>query len=142
MEITHVAEFSASHRLHNTAFSDEKNREVFGICNNAHGHGHNYELEVTVQGEPPADTGMVMNLNDLMRILRERVVQKLDHKHLNHDVDFLAGVVPTAEHIAMGIWGEIEADVAAHGATLHRVRLWESRQNRVDYYGPARRTST
>ncbi|MEX1023971.1 MAG: 6-carboxytetrahydropterin synthase [Planctomycetota bacterium] len=137
IEITRTEEFSASHRLHNPAFSDERNREVFGICNNPNGHGHNYELEVTVRGEVPADTGMVMNLTDLMRILRESVVAKLDHKHLNHDVDFLADQIPTAENIAIAIWSQLAPEIAHHGARLQRVRLLESRANRVDYYGPS-----
>lgn len=135
IDITHALEFSASHRLHNPEFSDEKNVEIFGVCNNAHGHGHNYWVEVTVRGEVPADTGMVMNLNDLMRIMRERIHAPMDHKHLNHDVPFLAGCVPTAEHIAVAIWGEVEDEIASFGPKLHRVRLYESRANRVDYYG-------
>ncbi len=136
-EITRREEFCASHRLHNPALSDAENLRIFGICNNAHGHGHNYQLEVTVRGEVPAETGMVMNLHDLMQILRERVVQPLDHKHLNHDVPFLEGMVTTAENLAIVIWGQIAEDIAAMGgARLHRVRLYESQSNLVDYYGP------
>ncbi|MFT5292480.1 MAG: 6-pyruvoyltetrahydropterin/6-carboxytetrahydropterin synthase [Planctomycetota bacterium] len=137
VEITRREEFCASHRLHNTALSDAENLRIFGICNNAHGHGHNYQLEVTIRGEVPAETGMVMNLNDLMQILRDRVVQALDHKHLNHDVPFLAGLVTTAENVAIAIWDQIADDIAATGgARLHRVRLYESQANLVDYYGP------
>lgn len=137
VEITHAVEFSASHRLHNPALSDAENERLFGICNNRHGHGHNYVMEVTVRGRVPAETGMVMDLNVLMRILREKIVARLDHKHLNHDVEYMAGVVPTAESLAVRSWGEIEPELSDYpGAALHRIRVYESRVNFVDYYGP------
>ena len=137
VEITHRAEFSAAHRLHNPDLSDEENRRLYGICNNPAGHGHNYELEVTVRGVVPAETGMVMNLTDLMRILQADLLPLIDHKHLNHDVAFLAGVIPTAENIAIALWAEIEPRLEEfQGCRLHRIRLYESRSNLVDYYGP------
>lgn len=136
VEITRREEFSASHRLHDPTLSDERNRELYGICNNPNGHGHNYELEATVRGEVPA-TGMVMNLTDLMRILRERVLPQVDHKHLNHDVPFLQGVIPTAENVAIALWEQIEPQVRRYGCRLHRIRLFESRNSYVDYLGPA-----
>lgn len=137
VEITRREEFSASHRLHNPVFSDEENRRLYGICNNPNGHGHNYEVEVTVRGEVPAETGMVMNLTDLMRILREDVLPRVDHKHLNHDVPFLEGIVPTAENVAIALWDQIEPQVRRHeGCRLHRIRLFESRSSYVDYLGP------
>jgi 6-pyruvoyltetrahydropterin/6-carboxytetrahydropterin synthase len=138
VEITRREEFSASHRLHNPAFSDEENRRLYGICNNPNGHGHNYEVEVTVRGEVPGPTGMVMNLTDLMRILRERVLPQVDHKHLNLDVPFLAGIVPTAENVAIALWHQIEPEVRRYeGCRLHRIRLFESRSSYVDFLGPA-----
>jgi 6-pyruvoyltetrahydropterin/6-carboxytetrahydropterin synthase len=137
--ITRREEFSASHRLHNPAFSDEENRRLYGICNNKNGHGHNYELEVTVLGEVPSETGMVMNLADLMRVLRERILPQVDHKHLNHDVPFLEGIIPTAENVAIALWGEIEPEVRRFGGCrLHRIRLFESRSSFVEYLGPER----
>ena len=136
VEITRREEFSASHRLHDPALSDERNRELYGICNNSNGHGHNYELEATVRGPVPA-TGMVMNLTDLMRILRERILPQVDHKHLNHDVPFLQGVIPTAENVAIALWEQIEPQVRRHGCLLHRIRLFESQSSYVDYLGPA-----
>ncbi len=137
VEITRREEFSASHRLHNPRLSDAENRRLYGVCNNLHGHGHNYEVEVTVRGEVPGDTGMVMNLTDLMRILREKVIQRIDHKHLNHDVEFLKGVIPTAENVAIALWDEIEPELKAfEGCRLHRIRLYESRNNLVEYRGP------
>src|SRR5262245_29253090 len=137
VEITRREEFSASHRLHNPALSAEENRRLYGICNNPNGHGHNYEVEVTVRGEVPAPTGMVMNLTDLMLILRERVLPRVDHKHLNLDVPFLAGVIPTAENVAIALWNQIEPEVRPfEGCRLHRIRLFESRNSYVDFLGP------
>ncbi len=135
--ITRREEFSASHRLHDPALSAEENRRLYGICNNENGHGHNYEVEVTVRGEVSARTGMVMNLADLMRILRERVLPQVDHKHLNLDVPFLAGIIPTAENVAIALWAEIEPEVRRFaGCRLDRIRLFESRSSFVDYLGP------
>lgn len=139
VRITHVEEFSASHRLHNPQLSDAENERIFGICNNANGHGHNYELAVTIEGVPDALTGMVMNLNDLMKILRERVIDLVDHKHLNHDVGFMRGIVPTAENIAIAIWQQIEPLLADfEGCRLQSVKLNESKSNYVEYLGPHR----
>jgi len=136
VEITRREEFSASHRLHNPALSDAENRALYGICNNPNGHGHNYELEVTVRGALPERTGMVMNLTELMRILRERVLPLVDHKHLNHDVPFLEGVIPTAENVAVALWERIQPEVERfEGCRLHRIRLYESRNSFVDYQG-------
>lgn len=137
VEITHVQEFSASHRLHNPELGEAENRELYGICNNPNGHGHNYVLEVSVRGPLPRGTGMVMDLNRLMVLITERVIAVVDHKHLNLDVPFLEGIIPTAENVAVAIWELLEAPVAAYeGARLSRVRLRESRMNYVDYYGP------
>ena len=138
VEITRREEFSASHRLHNPALSAEENRRLYGICNNPNGHGHNYEVEVTVRGEVPGRTGMVMNLTDLMRILRERVLPRVDHKHLNLDVPFLAELNPTAENVAVALWHQIEPELRPYdGCRLHRIRLFESRSSYVDFLGPA-----
>ncbi|MDZ4774926.1 MAG: 6-carboxytetrahydropterin synthase [Planctomycetota bacterium] len=139
VEITRREEFSAAHRLHNPAFSAEENRRLYGICNNENGHGHNYAFEVTVRGPVPAATGMVMDLNLLMVILREEIVSVVDHKHLNLDVPFLAGIIPTAENVAVAFWGRIEPRLKGfEGCRLHRVRVYESRNNFVDYHGPTR----
>ena len=139
VEITRREEFSASHRLHNPALSAEENRRLYGICNNPNGHGHNYELEVTVRGEVPPRTGMVMNLTELMAILRERVLPRVDHKHLNLDVPFLEGVIPTAENVAIALWHQIEPELRPYeGCRLHRIRLFESRNSYVEYTGPQR----
>jgi 6-pyruvoyltetrahydropterin/6-carboxytetrahydropterin synthase len=138
VEITRAEEFSASHRLHDPRLSDEENRELYGICNNPNGHGHNYRLEVTVAGEV-RESGMVMNLTDLMELLRTRVLTRVDHKHLNLDVDFLRDVIPTAENIAIALWDQIEPEIRAHeGCRLERIKLYESQSNVVEYRGPNR----
>ena len=137
VEITHVAEFSASHRLHNPALSAAENRELYGICNNPNGHGHNYAVEVTVRGPVGGGTGMVMDLNRLQVLIQERLIAPVEHKHLNFDVPFLEGVIPTAENVAVAFWAELEPGLARfRGAELWRVRVRESRRNYVDYYGP------
>jgi 6-pyruvoyltetrahydropterin/6-carboxytetrahydropterin synthase len=136
-EITRCEEFAAAHRLYDPSLTDEENARRFGMCSNPGGHGHNFELEVTVRGEVHEATGMVMNLLDLERIVRERVIDSLDHKNLNRDVPFLRGIIPTAENLAIAIWERIAPELGAfEGCRLHRIRLYESRNNRVDYRGP------
>ena len=137
VEITHVQEFSASHRLHNPSLSDEQNRELYGICNKPNGHGQNYVVEVSVRGPVPDGTGMVMDLNRLSRLIVERLITPVEHRHLNFDVPFLEGVIPTAENVAVAFWRELEPGLADYrGAQLTRVRVRESRMNYVDYHGP------
>jgi 6-pyruvoyltetrahydropterin/6-carboxytetrahydropterin synthase len=136
--VTRKAHFSASHRLFNPGFSDERNEEVFDKCNNPMGHGHNYELEVTVRGVPDPETGYVIDLKRLARIMDEHVVDRVDHKHLNFDVDFLGGIIPTAENIAVTFWKILEPrvreEIGERGA-LHSIRLFESANNFVEYFG-------
>jgi len=127
------AHFSAAHRLHREDWDEETNRRVFDKCNNAHGHGHTYELEVTVEGEIDPETGYVMDFGDLKATVRDHIVRRLDRRHLNYDVDFLSGVNPTAENIAVGIWKELEGRVSP--ARLVRVSLNETEKNRVVYEG-------
>ena len=125
--------FSAAHRLHHDDWDAETNRRVFEKCNNPHGHGHTYGLEVTVEGEIDPETGYVMDFGKLKRTIAERVVGKLDRRHLNFDVDFLSGRNPTAENIVIGIWGELEGRLGP--ARLVRVALNETEKNRVVYEG-------
>jgi 6-pyruvoyltetrahydropterin/6-carboxytetrahydropterin synthase len=139
VEITHVQEFAASHRLHNPAWSAEENGRIYGICNNENGHGHNWVVEVSVLGELDAQSGLVMDLNLLRLLVLEKLIARVDHLHLNHDVPFLKGVIPTAENIARAFWREIEPSFEAHkGCRLHRIRVRESRNNYVDYSGPTK----
>lgn len=125
--------FSAAHRLHREDWDEAKNRRVFDKCNNEHGHGHTYGLEVTVEGEIDPETGYVMDFACLKRAVEEAVVRRLDRRHLNFDVDFLAGVNPTAENIAVGIWKQLEDRVAP--GKLVRVTLQETERNSVVYEG-------
>lgn len=131
--VTRKAQFSAAHRLFNPSFTDEQNERVFDKCNNVLGHGHNYTLEVTVRGIPDPETGYVIDLKVLKEILDDVIIDKVDHKHLNYDVDFLRGVIPTVENLCVAFWQELEPRLPS--GQLHRIRLFESEQNLCDYYG-------
>ena len=133
IRITSRAHFSAAHRLNNDARDAEWNRVVFDKCNNAHGHGHTYGLEVTVEGEIDPETGYVMDFGRLKRTVQETVIRRVDRRHLNFDVDFLSGINPTAENIAVGIWRQLEKQVEP--ARLVRVTLHETERNSVVYEG-------
>ena len=95
--VTRKEHFNAAHRLHNPEWPEERNREIYGKCNNPNGHGHNYTVEVTVAGISSEETGMVIDLKQLSGIICEEIIDRVDHKHLNHDVDFLHGTNPTAD---------------------------------------------
>ena len=125
--------FSAAHRLHREDWDERRNVQVFDKCNNPNGHGHTYGLQVTVEGEIDPETGYVMDFGELKHAVEEAVIRKVDRKHLNHDVDFLAGVNPTAENIAVGIWRQLVGRVAP--AKLVRITLQETDRNRVVYEG-------
>ena len=131
--VTRKMHFSAAHRLFNTTFSHEKNEQIFDKCNNPLGHGHNYTLEVTVKGMPDPETGYVIDLKKLRDIIEDNVVGKVDHKHLNYDVDFLQGIIPTAENLAIRFWIILEPNITS--GTLHSIKLFESDQNFVEYFG-------
>ena len=131
--VTRRATFSASHRLYNPAFSDEKNFEIFDKCANPNGHGHNYVLEVTVGGEPIKDTGYVIDLSKLKQIIKSEILDKVDHKHLNHDVAFMQGIIPTAENIVKAFWNILQPKITE--GTLISLRLQETENNSVEYRG-------
>jgi len=131
--VTRKQEFCASHRLYNPVFSDQQNQDTFGSCNNPNGHGHNYTLEVTVAGEPDPDTGMVWELQSLKNLIKEEIIQKVDHKNLNKDVPFLSGVIPTLENLAVKFWEILEPKIRK--ARLHEIRVYESERNFVVYRG-------
>ncbi len=134
MYVSRRARFSASHRLFNPAFSDDENLRVFGACSNPHGHGHDYEVEVVVKGEPDPNTGMFINLRDLKDVIQRRVIDVADRRSLNHDVPFLAGLIPTTENVARRIWDVLAPDLP--DGALHLVRVRESENNVVEYDGP------
>jgi 6-pyruvoyltetrahydropterin/6-carboxytetrahydropterin synthase len=131
--VTRRAEFSASHYYHNPAFSAEENLRLFGKCNNPHGHGHNYAVEVTVGGEVDAKTGMVLDVKDLKRVLDEEVLQQFDHKFLNVEVPVFRETIPTTENIAVEIWKRLAPKLSS--GRLHRIRVYETPDLFVDYYG-------
>lgn len=132
--VTKQVHFNAGHRLHNPARSRAWNERTFGPCANANGHGHNYVLEVTVRGRPDRATGYVLDLGDLKGILEKTVVGPCDHRNLNKDVDFLKGVIPTAENLVVAFWGRIAPRIRA--GALHSVRLYETPRNFAEYRGP------
>lgn len=134
--ITRQVHFNAAHRLHNPARSAEWNAATFGPCNYPSGHGHNYVLEVTVRGVPAADTGYVVDLGVLKRILEQAVVEPCDHRSLNTDVEFLRGLIPSTENLVVAFWARIEPLLPA--GQLHCVRLYETPRNYAEYFGPGR----
>ena len=131
--VTRKAHFNAAHRLHNPNKSDEWNRNTFGKCNNPNWHGHNYELEVTVAGEPDPDTGYVIDLGILKRIIEEKVLDKCDHANLNIEVDFMQGILPSTENFVIEIWKQLAPAIPA--GKLYCVRLKETERNIAEYRG-------
>src|SRR5512143_913015 len=133
--LTRKAEFSASHYYHSDALSPEENRRVFGKCNNPLGHGHNYTLEVTVKGEVDKRSGFVVDLKDLKDVMHREVLEALDHRFLNKEVPEFKTAIPTTENLAIAIWQRLEGKL--HVARLHRVRVYETPDLFVDFYGEA-----
>ena len=133
MYLTKVFEFSASHRMANPGLSEEENFRQYGKCSNPAGHGHNYRLEVTVAGPVNLSTGCVMNIESLARIVREKVIDVVDHRNLNVEVPYFRQMVPSMEHIAQWIWNEISPEI--HAVRLYRIRLFETERNFVEYLG-------
>ena len=131
--LTRRFDFNSAHRLHNPKLSADENREVFGKCNNPSGHGHNYVLEVTVAGEP-TDEGSLVQVDDLAEVVERRVVDQLDHKHLNVDVPEFKNVNSTVENIAVVIWKMLEGHVP-RPARLHSVKIWETPKTYSEYFG-------
>jgi len=125
--VTIRTHFSAAHRLYRPDWGDVKNSEVFGACANPHGHGHNYELEVTVEGPVDPETGMIVDMKDLKALVNNLIVDRVDHRHLNLDVPFLNGIIPTAENLAVAFWAVLESRIPA--GRLHELRLQETERN-------------
>jgi 6-pyruvoyltetrahydropterin/6-carboxytetrahydropterin synthase len=133
--ITRRETFNAAHKLWQPNWTEEKNNEVFGRCANKNWHGHNFVLFVTVCGDPDPETGFVMNLKDLSAIIKQEVTEKLDHKNLNLDVSFLEGIMASTENIAIAIWEILEPKIATYGAELSKIKLVETENNFVEYFG-------
>jgi 6-pyruvoyltetrahydropterin/6-carboxytetrahydropterin synthase len=135
VHITRQVHFNSAHRLYNPNRSLAWNQAKFGLCTNPHWHGHNYVLEVTVKGRPDPETGYIMDLSELKRVLHVAVVDKCDHRNLNDEVDFLRGTIPSTENLVIAFWREIAPHLPPR-AKLHRVRLYETPRNFADFYGP------
>jgi len=133
--LTRVEHFNAAHRLYNESWSVEKNTEVFGKCANANWHGHNYELHVTVKGTPHPDTGFIFNAKTLGELIKDVIVERVDHRNLNLDVDFMQGKFTSAENFAMAIWDELKPHIEKNGAAMHAVKLVETQRIYVEYFG-------
>jgi 6-pyruvoyltetrahydropterin/6-carboxytetrahydropterin synthase len=131
--VTRRETFSASHRLFNPELSESENLRLFDKCANPRGHGHNYILEVTVAGVPRKETGYVVDLKELKQLIRKEIIEKVDHKHLNHDVEFLHGVIPTAENLAASFWKILAPKIKI--GSLFSIRLKETENNSVEYRG-------
>jgi 6-pyruvoyltetrahydropterin/6-carboxytetrahydropterin synthase len=131
--LTRKEYFSASHRLYNEKFTDEQNTDIYGKCAYPSGHGHNYEVAVTIVGEPDPDTGMILDLKKLSDLINEEIIEKVDHKHLNMDVDFLKGIIPTTENLAMAFWKILEPKIKF--GKLYSITISETSNNFAEYKG-------
>lgn len=128
--------FNAAHKLHNPNWSDERNREVFGPCANTNWHGHNYDLIVTVKGQPDPDTGFVIDLKQLSNLIREHITDQVDHKNLNLDVPFMQGKMASTENLVVAFWEILTRELSSIStAQLHCIKLYETPRNFVEYYG-------
>lgn len=133
--LTRRERFIAAHRLFKPEWTNEQNFEVFGKCSNPNWHGHNYEIFVTIKGEPNPETGFVINLKQLSKIVRTKITEQADHKNLNLEVPFMKNRIPTSENIAIAIWEEIEEDIIKLNCSLHSVKVVETENNSVEYFG-------
>lgn len=133
--LTRRERFNSAHRLYSPKLSDDDNFRIYGKCANPNWHGHNYDLFVTVKGQINPQTGVIINLHDLSKLLKDKVVDKLDHKNLNIEVDFLQNMIVSTENIVVAIWRLIENDVIELGAQLHKIKLVETENNFAEYYG-------
>jgi 6-pyruvoyltetrahydropterin/6-carboxytetrahydropterin synthase len=131
--LTRKEHFNAAHQLYNPDWSEQKNNEVFGKCANKNFHGHNFDIYVTVKGEPHPETGFIMNAHLLSRIIKKEVVERLDHKNLNLEVPELEGKMCSTENLVMQIWKWLEPCITE--CSLHRIQLWETENIFVEYYG-------
>ncbi len=132
--ITRIEHFNAAHKLYNPAWSKQKNDEVFGKCANENWHGHNFELYVTIKGEPNPDTGFVFDAKKLSNIVKEHVTELLDHKNLNVDVEFMRGKLCSIENLIIGIWDQLLSNLP-EGVQLHSLKLYETPRIFVEYFG-------
>jgi 6-pyruvoyltetrahydropterin/6-carboxytetrahydropterin synthase len=133
--LTRRERFSAAHRMFRNDWSDEENLNAFGKCSNPNWHGHNYTLWVTIKGEPSEEFGFVMNINVLKQIILENIINKIDHKNINLEVEFMKGKIATTENLAISIWNELCPLIEKTGSQLHCVKIEETENNSIEYYG-------
>lgn len=133
--LTRVESFNAAHKLYNPKWTEEENRKVFGKCSNENWHGHNYEMHVTVKGEPNPETGFIYNAKTLGDIIKDVVIEKVDHRNLNMDVDFMKGKFTSAENLCIGIWNELKPHIEKGGIQLHCIKILETPRIYVEYFG-------
>jgi len=131
--VTRRETFSAAHRLFNPKFTPEENEKIFGKCSNPNWHGHNYILEVVVSGNPNPETGFVINLSELKKIIKEFVINKVDHKNLNTETDFMKGIIPSTENVTVAIWKELYDKIPS--GKLYSVKVSETENNFFEYRG-------
>jgi len=132
--LTRIEHFNAAHKLYNPGWSKEKNDEVFGRCANENWHGHNFELYVTIKGEPDPDTGFIYDAKKLGALIQDKIIEKLDHRNLNVDVDFMKGKMCSVENLVVGIWTELKPNLPDH-VNLHSLKLVETAKIYVEYFG-------
>ncbi|HNA96529.1 MAG TPA: 6-carboxytetrahydropterin synthase [Chitinophagaceae bacterium] len=132
--LTRIEHFNAAHKLYNPHWSKEKNEEVFGRCANENWHGHNFELYVTIKGQPDPDTGFIYDAKKLGALIQDKVIEKLDHRNLNIDVDFMKGKMCSVENLVVGIWNELMPSLP-EGVLLHSLKLVETAKIYVEYFG-------
>jgi 6-pyruvoyltetrahydropterin/6-carboxytetrahydropterin synthase len=133
--ITRRERFSAAHRMFREDWSEEENQKVFGKCSNPNWHGHDYVLYVTVVGDISEETGYFMNINTLKEIIKEKIIDKVDHKNLNIEVGFMQGRIATSENLAVAIWNELKPAIEREGAVLQCIKIGETENNTIEYYG-------
>ena len=132
--LTRIEHFNAAHKLYNPNWTKEKNNEVFGKCANENWHGHNYELLVTIKGQPSPDTGFVFDVKKLSNLIKDHVIEKIDHRNLNIDVPFMQGKMCSTENLAIAIWKELSPHLPAE-VKLHCIKLYETPRIYVEYFG-------
>ncbi len=133
--LTRRERFCAAHRMYRKEWSDEANLQVFGKCSNPNWHGHNYVLWVTVMGEPSEELGFVMNINVLKQIILDVIIDKIDHRNINTEVEFMKDKIATTENLAISIWNELSPHIEKQGAGLYCVKIQETENNSIEYYG-------
>lgn len=133
--ITRRERFNAAHRLHNPELSDEENLRIYGKCSHPNWHGHNFDLFVTIKGEVDKTIGFVANLNNISKLIKELVIEKLDHRNINLDVDFMKGKIASTENLAIAIWDELRNPIEMLDVKLHCIKIQETENNWVEYFG-------